>query len=391
MIYYVYFFPSQRTDYIKNLYVVFMKKLAYISAFLALLLFGTAAMVGWHQRQNNQDTRPREQLSTIMLFTPTPTPPIILETPPAQKILPGGTHVFQSFNNCGPASLSMALSLYGISVSQQELGLALRPYQNPQGDNDDKSVTLAELAEKSKEYGFVPYLRPGGNMKLIQQFITYDIPVIVRTTTTPTEDIGHFRVIKGYDDATGEIIQDDSLQGKNIRFTYEAFTTLWEIFGYEFLVLVPAEKVDVAQAILGELADETYAWRISADAMRSTLAIQPNDLWPRFNLAVALYHIGDYQGSVEAFEQIESHLPFRTLWYQIEPIRSYYELGNYDRVFALTNKVLNNENRAFSELYVIRGTIYKNQGNVAAAQREFEKAVLYNQHLKAAQDALQGI
>ena len=74
--------------------------------------------------------------------TPTPTLPPL----PSQKILPNDYHVFQTFNNCGPAALSMELSYYGINISQQELVQDLRPYQNPQGDNDDKSVTLDELA-----------------------------------------------------------------------------------------------------------------------------------------------------------------------------------------------------------------------------------------------------
>ena len=77
----------------------------------------------------------------------------------------------------------MALRFYKVIVSQQELGQALRPYQVPGGDNDDKSVTLQELAEKSKEYGFIPYHRPMGNPDLVKQFIANDMPVISRTWT----------------------------------------------------------------------------------------------------------------------------------------------------------------------------------------------------------------
>src|SRR3990167_10565658 len=122
--------------------------------------------------------------------TPTPTPTITLEQPTANKVLSNDYHVFQSFNNCGPAALSMALSYYGINESQQKLGQDLRPYQNPQGDNDDKSVTLSELAEKSKEFGFVPFHRPNGDFEKIKYFIASDIPVITRTWTKPNEDIG---------------------------------------------------------------------------------------------------------------------------------------------------------------------------------------------------------
>src|SRR5690606_183463 len=119
---------------------------------------------------------------------------------PAEKTLRGGTHVFQRYNNCGPAALSMALSYYGINISQEELGSNLRPYQVASGDNDDKSTTLEELAAKSKEYGFVPFHRPVGSAEVIKQFIAHDMPVITRTWTKPDEDIGHYRVIKGYNE-----------------------------------------------------------------------------------------------------------------------------------------------------------------------------------------------
>src|SRR3972149_669531 len=108
---------------------------------------------------------------TVAVVVPSATPTPTLNPPPTSKILSGNYHVFQSFNNCGPAALSMALSHYGITVSQQELGLALRPYQNPQGDNDDKSVTLEGLAEKAKEYNLIPYHRPNGNMEMVKHAI----------------------------------------------------------------------------------------------------------------------------------------------------------------------------------------------------------------------------
>lgn len=329
-----------------------------------------------------------EQIKQIL---PSPTPKVTLQTPPPFKILPGTYHVFQSYNNCGPAALSMALSYYDISVSQQELGQALRPYQVASGDNDDKSVTLEELAEKAKEYSFIPYHRPNGDIKKIKLFITYDIPVIARTYLKPGEDIGHYRVVKGYDETTGVLIQDDSLQGKNLRYTYDSFNSLWQDFNFEYLVLIPEEKQEIAETILGEDANFKRSWQKAVKLSESELAQNPDDITARFNLSVALYNVGDYQESVREFEQVENKLSFRTLWYQIEPIQAYFELGNYDRVFQITDRVLNYHNRAFSELYLIRGEIYKKQGNLTAARAEFEKAVLYNRSLKSAKEALDSL
>lgn len=334
---------------------------------------------------------PSQPIKEVVQQIPLPStaPKITLQTPPPAKTLQNDYHVFQTFNNCGPAAMSMALSYYGIKVSQQELGQALRPYQVPGGDNDDKSVTLEELAEKSKEYNLIPYHRPGGNIDLIKKFITYDIPVITRTYLHEGEDIGHYRIIKGYTE--NEIIQDDSMQGKNLRYSVENFNNLWEDFSYEYLVLVPKEKQDIAEAILGEDVDEKKAWQKAVKRALDRLENNPNDTVARFNLSVAFYEVGDYQRSTEEFEKIENQLSFRTLWYQIEPILSYYELGQDQRVFEITDKILNYHNRAYSELYILRGNIYKKQGNLEAARSEYQKAVQYNVNLKSAQEALNSL
>src|SRR3989338_4294308 len=143
---------------------------AVIQAVLIVFIFLT---------YKNPNTAPVPPLTEkIRIADPTPTPTITLLVPSINKIISNNYHVFQKFNNCGPASLSMALSYYGINETQQALGQALRPYQNPQGDNDDKSVTLEELAEKAKEFGLIPYHRPAGDIELIKKFITYNIQIV---------------------------------------------------------------------------------------------------------------------------------------------------------------------------------------------------------------------
>ena len=327
-------------------------------------------------------------LPSSSVESPTPSE-LILKIPSQNKVLNNNYHIFQTFNNCGPASLSMALSYYEINESQQKIGNDLRPYQVAGGDNDDKSVTLYELAERSKEYGLVPYHRPNGNIDLIKMFVTYDMPVVARTWLKENDDIGHYRIIKGYD--SSQIIQDDSLQGKNLKYSLSEFNAIWKKFNYEYLVLVPKGKENIAEKILGEDSNEKVAWENAVKDAESELSINSNDVYARFNLSVALYNIGEYRKSVEEFEKVENELPFRTLWYQIEPIQAYFELGEYERVFSITDKILNNHNRAFSELYIIRGDIYLKQNRENLARREYEKAVLYNKNNKEAREKLESI
>lgn len=274
----------------------------------------------------------------------------------------------------------MLLSYHSITVSQTELGQKLRPYQNPQGDNDDKSVSIEELAEESKTYNLVPYHRPNGSIKLLHLLLSSNIPVLVRTWLHPGEDIGHYRIIRGYDDTTQELIQDDSYEGKNLRYTYETFNAMWQPFNYEYLILVSPEQKEHAELLLGNAVDEQDAWRAVLQRATDESQSAPNNPYPIFNQSVALYHLGDFPKSVSIFESIQSQLPFRMLWYQIEPIEAYLAVKNYDTVFSLTDSVLNNHNRGFTELYILRGKAFQEMGKSAEAKKEFENAVFYNKN-----------
>jgi len=333
--------------------------------------------------------KPRVAPSAVKVLTPVVTSP--LPPLPASALLQNDYQVYETWNNCGPASLSMALSYFGIHQSQAALAAVLRPYQNDQGNNDDKDVTMDELVAEARTFGLLAYHRPSGTMRIMKQFIAAGMPVIAETVLTKDDDIGHFRVVKGYDDTTLTVTQDDSMQGHNVQFSYSDFDAMWKKYNYEFLVLVPKSKQRVAEAILGSDLNPKVAWARTVALDRASLVQNPSDIDSRFNLSVALYYVGDYEGSVRQFEQVQNSLPFRTLWYQIEPIEAYYQLGDYQKVFALTDSILNNGNRAFSQLYILRGMIDKKQGNLQAARAEFENAVFYNVHLKAARDALRSV
>lgn len=301
---------------------------------------------------------------------------------PEKKVISNNYYVSQTFNNCGPASLSMVLSYYGINKSQEELGQIIRPYQNAEGDNDDKSVSLDELAEQAEKYELIAYHRPNGNIQLLKEFTANDIPVITSTWLHLNDDIGHYRIVKGYDDQEKIIIQDDTYEGPNITFFYDDFNRIWSKFDYQYLVIVPKDKQLLAEAIIGKNIDEKYAWQEAIDKNQQELNTDPGNIYSTFNLSVAYYYIGDYKKSVEEYEKVADQLPFRTLWYQIEPIEAYSRLGEYQKVFEITDSILNGGNRAFSELYIIRGNIYKKQGDLTAAKAEYEQAVFYNKNLK---------
>jgi tetratricopeptide (TPR) repeat protein len=299
-------------------------------------------------------------------------------------------YVAQAFDNCGPAALSMDLSFYGVHVSQQTLESILRPSGEKSGRSNNKSTSPNRIATQAQTYGLVAYYRPNGNMSLLKQLVANGFPIITRTLFATSDDFAHYRVVKGYNDLTNQVTEEDGIQGENMRFSYNTFLTLWKPFNYEYIVLAPPDKQAELESILGGDASSTIAWQTAAKDAEQALLSDATDTRAEFNLSVADYYVGDYAGSVQAFEEAEPNLPKHTLWYQIEPIESYYELGDYSKVFSLSQSTLLN-NPDYPELYVLEGESYLKEGILSLAKSAFETALKYNKNFESAKEGLASI
>jgi tetratricopeptide (TPR) repeat protein len=318
-------------------------------------------------------------------------PTVGTTTLPTKVLLNDNYYVGQTFNNCGPAALSMDLSFYGVDVSQEALAAILRPDNNDTGKGDEKSTPPEDIAAQAEQYdGLVAYYRPAGNIELLKKLVAAGFPVIVRTLYMPTDQVAHYRVIKGYDDTTGDIIDEDGFQGPNVHYTYNQFLSLWKYYNYEYIVLATPAKQAELESILGSEVGSQSAWQLAAQNAQADIKYDSSDVLATFNLSVADYYLGNYTESVQEFETAQSSglLPPDALWYQIEPIESYYELGEYDKVFSLSQSVFDQGDIAVPELYVLRGESYEKEGNTAAAKTQFELALQYNKNLQSAKDAL---
>lgn len=321
--------------------------------------------------------------------TPSPTPYIEIKQPGKFVQIPTKKSVYQTFNNCGPAALSMLLDFYGINISQQTIADTLRPFQQIQGRGDDKSVTLDELAGYASGYGLIAYHRPGGDVNKLKLYLANGIPVLVVDWLDKDGGFGHYRIIKGFDEASQQIIEDDSIYGMNQKLSYGNFEKSWQVFNYQYLIIVPPEKKDLVLAILGEESNEQVAYQKALLKAQSEYSNNPQNAYPLFNQSINKYHLGNFDQSIQYFEQAKSRLPFRLIWYQIEPIESYLKLKKYNEVFALTNSIFRSGNPAASELYLLRGQAYQEQGKLDLAKKEFEKALYYNNNSDAAKQALE--
>ena len=299
-------------------------------------------------------------------------------------------YVAQAFDNCGPAALSMDLSFYGVHVTQQTLESILRPSINKSGKSNNKSTSPNRIATQAQTYGLVAYYRPNGSMSLLKQLIANGFPVITRTLFATSDDFAHYRVVKGYNDLTNQVTEEDGIQGENMKFSYNTFLNLWKPFNYEYIVLAPPSKQAELESMLGDDASSTIAWHIAAKNADQALLSDATDTRAEFNLSVADYYIGDYASSVQAFEKAEPNLPKHTLWYQIEPIESYYEIGDYSKVFSLSKSTMANDPN-YPELYVLEGESYLKEGMSSLAKSSFETALKYNKNFESAKEGLASI
>ncbi len=372
-----------------------MKKVLAIAFMFALTLGGWA--IFWFARPDppietkfvqsvEQDTEYQISESEVKtVFS------VVVLEPGENALLDNPSHTYQTFNNCGAATLSMILNGLGENVTQKELGDSMRPFQHPEGDNDDKTIFTYEFVDWAKRYGFESVAKVNGDIELLKTFTANGIPVVVKTWLNVDEDIGHFRIVRGFDEGRGVIIQDDSYDGKDKKISYYDFLSMWQPFNYAYIIVYTPDQADLVAAIIGNEMDEGVDWQNALTRAHKEAALDSYNVYPVFNLSTAYYQLGDYQNSVNSFEKVENRLPKRMMWYQIEPIQAYFELGNYDRVFAISQNILENGNRAYSELYQIMGEIYLAQGNSQKAKEQFELALTYNQNYTLAQESLQSL
>lgn len=335
---------------------------------------------------------PETQLSApkvkTLISSPSPSPQITINKPTGQALLKTQKFVYQTFNNCGPATLSMLLSFYGIEVSQQEIADDLRPFQQVKGIGDDKSVTLDELAGFAKKKNLETYKRPGGDMEKLKLFLENNIPILTITWLNLDGGFGHYRIIKGYDDKLNQIREDDSIFGLDQKLSYSEFLNLWQYFNYQYLIVVPPEKKDLVEAILRDENNITASYKLALSKAQNEYVQNPSNVLPLFNESTNFYYLGDFENSVKSFEQSQKNLHFRMTWYQLEPLLSYQKVKKYDKAFSLIDSIFKSGDIAFSELYRIRGEIYLDQGKIDEAKKEFQLAIYYNKNFIPAKETL---
>lgn len=293
----------------------------------------------------------------------------------------GFVHHQQTWNNCGPATITMALSYHGWQEDQSVAGAYLKP------NREDKNVSPHELVDfVNTQTGVRALMRVGGSIDLLKLLIANEFPVVVETGLMPEayDWIGHYRNLVGYDDAQGVFYIYDSFlgvgsAGEGVTETYRRLDEDWRHFNRTFIVVYQAQDEGRLLTLLGELSDEQDAAEHALNVAQEEARADRQDGLAWFNMGAAYTQLGQYEEAAAAFDQSRraGNLPWRLHWYRFEPFRAYYEVGRYDDVLSLvqTNLVHAEE---LEENYYWQGRVYRARNQTNQALSAFRRALSYN-------------
>jgi hypothetical protein len=337
-----------------------------------------------------------------VLPTPTPdltrTPPAYAPAAPAVE-LSGLNHFWQTWNNCGPATLAMQLSYFGSDLDQATIGAALRTHE------DDKNVLPEELVAYARGQGYEAHLLVNGDADRLRLLLSNGLPVLVETwlEDEPGDGMGHYRLLVGYDDTRREWIAYDSYAQHNLRnpdpngvyqgitLPYDEFAALWQVFNRAYLLVYPPSQTQLVQNILGSDVEPAQMWQRAFGVAQRTAAQQPDDPFAWFNLGSDLVALGRYEEAAAAYDEARRlGLPWRMLWYQFGPFVAYAETGRHHEVIALADATIATTS-SVEELFYWRGQGLAALGDLGGAQSSWQRALELNPRYAAAASAIQAV
>jgi tetratricopeptide (TPR) repeat protein len=267
----------------------------------------------------------------------------------------------------------MALGRLGASPGQAQAATRLKP------DPNDKNVSPAELARYVRERGYYATARVGGSTATLRGLLAVGVPVIVETwfVPKPGDEMGHYRLLVGYDDARAVFAADDSFNGPGIELPYGELDRLWRVFNRTFVAVCPEEKAADVSRVLGALADDGSMYVRAAEVAERELVAAP-DAFGYFNLGSSLLGLGDAAGAAGAFDRARGlGLPWRMLWYQSGPFEAYAKVGRWDDVADLAAANLANAANLEESHYWL-GMARQAQGDQDGARQSWKTAVDLN-------------
>lgn len=321
--------------------------------------------------------------------------------PPSDALLADFQFEFQDWNNCGPATLTNALTYFGYPDDQARAAAWLKP------NREDKNVTPQEMVAFVN--GEVPELpvraltRVGGDLQLLRRFIAAGHPVIIEQGYNPPPGdlgwMGHYLLLIGYDDARREFTAHDSYRGPQKTYSYTQVSEHWQHFNHSYIVLYETGHEQALLALLGADADPLQNALTTLEEQRLAALREPENAFIWFNIGSNYVALAEQYGreaweyAALAFDEARrNQLPWRMLWYQFGPLQAYNAVGRYQDTLTLARVNLNDGGGHFvEELWYYVGQAREGMGQPQHARENYQRALEVNRNYAAARAALDSL
>lgn len=286
--------------------------------------------------------------TTIHTPTPlaeiTPTATAALPPLPAQAFIASPKYEKQTPNNCGPATLSMALHMYGWDGNQKDISDFIKPVV---GDRNVNPEELRYYVRTQAGWLNLEY-RVGGSVDTLKRLIAANYPVIIESVTSldpndalgPTDDLwaAHYLLLTGYDDSTQTFTIQDSYHGADLKIAYSKLEEEWKPFNNLYLVIYFPEFEEEMKTLLASNWDPDLNRQNALTSSQAGSANTPADAFAWFNLGSNLVYFDRYDEAASAYDKArEIGLPLRMFRYQFGPFLAYFHSGRNEDLLVLTD------------------------------------------------------
>ena len=321
-----------------------------------------------------------ETATPVIELTPSVTPTATFAPLPAQASIKSPPYEKETPNNCGPATLTMALRIYGWEGNQKDISSVVKPIS---GDRNVNPEELRYYVRTHAGWLNMEY-RVGGNIEILKRLLAANYPVMVESVAyidrddalSPTDDLwaAHYLLLTGYDDNTQTFTIQDAYRGADLQLPYSQLEKEWKAFNNLFLVIYYPEFEEEMKTLLASDWDPKLNRQRALDASQADTVKNPTDAFAWFNFGSNLVYFDRYEEAALAYDKArEIGLPLRMFRYQFGPFLAYFHSNRNDDLLVLTEYARNVTDMS-EEAWLWYGFgLYRN-GDYEGALKAWEKA-----------------
>lgn len=187
------------------------------------------------------------RLAFLLLLTVAPVHAAANPAPaaPPGYVLSGMPLVRQSYNACGPASITQVLRYYGLDADMATVSHYTRATER-------SYMTAQAIVDFAPRVGLQARLYSNGSLDTVRAAIRNGLPIIALQShiTAGGQVIPHWRVVVGYNDAAGQAYLMDPLLGY-VAMGYADFARVWADQRGQFAVMYPPNYAATVKRVIG--------------------------------------------------------------------------------------------------------------------------------------------